>query len=36
MSTSESLKLINKGNSKAMFKFTLAKERLFVPEEMEG
>lgn len=36
MSTSETLKLINKGNSKAMFKFTLTKERLYVPEVLEG
>ena len=36
MSTTETLKLINKGNSKAMFKFTLTKERLYVPEVLEG
>jgi hypothetical protein len=36
MATYETLKLINKGNSKAMFKFTLTKEKLYVPEVLEG
>ena len=31
MSTKETIKLTNPGNSEATFKFALAKERLFVP-----
>lgn len=36
MATYETLKLINKGNSKAMFKFTLTKDKLYVPDVLEG
>ena len=36
MSTKEVIKLHNPGNSEAVFKFTLAKEKYFVPEILEG
>lgn len=36
MSTKEVVKLFNPGNSDAVFKFTLAKEKLYIPEILEG
>lgn len=36
MSTKEVVRLSNLGNSEAVFKFTLAKEKLFVPAILEG
>lgn len=36
MTTKEVVKLHNPGNSDAVFKFTLAKDKMFVPSILEG
>jgi hypothetical protein len=36
MSTKETIKLTNNGNSDAVFKFALGKDRYFLPSIVEG